>query len=478
MKRDGFAKRLAVLLALWTLSMLLLPGCQKEIAWLEKPKQNVQNVEDGMISGIRTGIIRQGISGQFKSFECTDKRVYFMTNIGGMPMLYSSTHDSTQLEPLCFLEGCEHEGPGCNAFFGVNGNVCYYNEFLYVDAGTRLYRMNADGSERMLLLDIAEAFEEEDYDGIAEPKLWNGVFTFYLTEYVREWSDTWERTVLEYVPYYYKLDGSMRQPEPMVQLEAGVKSLITQYNDGSQFIMRGPGQQEKADEYLLYTWNPETNEYAQFADVTMLFSEFYEPWLISSREPMGHPDHILRWYEAVGEGYWGTDCAYYLQREEEGMKITNNVLCRLDYFGGTSQPLLNTGLEGAYRLCCFPDCFVMIETVNNSWNIPATPRMYIYSWDMQLIGECTLEYELGIMPQDVICGETANRIYLAARFTGVPEYYIDKADFETGEIVVRELTYSNADLDAVYATSYDAWETYDAEEEARLEELFGGEDES
>ena len=66
---------------------------------------------------------------------------------------------------------------------------------------------------------------------------------------------------------------------------------------------------------------------------------------------------------------------------------------------------------------------------------------------MESMGVCTIGYEMNIMPQDLICGETKDRIYLASQFVGVPEYYIDKAELG-GEIIrYHELNYSTNCLD-------------------------------
>ena len=88
MKHRMKIKQFSLLLVTVLLVTLALPGCGIDnLDLLAEPQQNVQNVEDGMIPGRRTGIIRQGISGQFKSYECTDNMAYFMVNANGMGLL-------------------------------------------------------------------------------------------------------------------------------------------------------------------------------------------------------------------------------------------------------------------------------------------------------------------------------------------------------------------------------------------------------
>ena len=74
MKRKNLIRILSLLLAL----LMLLSGCDlyqggETGDYLE----DSQNVSDGAISGRRTGILRQGIPGQSKTFEVTEDWVYF-----------------------------------------------------------------------------------------------------------------------------------------------------------------------------------------------------------------------------------------------------------------------------------------------------------------------------------------------------------------------------------------------------------------
>ena len=424
----------------------LFSGCKKEEEdWI--PDDNSQNVADGKISGIRTGILRQGISGQNKSFECTSDRVYFMVNVGRLPLLYSMTHDGDTLEPLCNLDGCEHDNTNCEASFGMNGSVCYFEGFLFVNAGTKLYRLHPDGGERELILDVKETVDGE-YDGIAEAKLWNGVFSFYLTktETVEvEFSTGKEEKLVHslYDPYYFLLDNSMLEPEPMTDL-------VAQYNDGEKFIMRSLVEDEVAEDPALHTWDPEANSSEQVYGLDGYINRFYWPQ-ISGLDLSEFEYPSMRNYEAFGEGYWGTDSALFLKREERDQYVMNNILCEMDYSTGKVEQLLDTNLGGTYKLCCFPDCFILVETNSNSSLIPLIPKLHVYNWDMEKLGVCTIEYDMAIMPQDLICGETKDRIYLASQFVGVPEYYIDKAELGGDVIRYHELKYSTDSLAGEYA---------------------------
>lgn len=470
-----FKNRIRILSLL--LAVLLLCGCSiQESDWMFLQGQTGQNVDDGMISGTRAGIARQGISGQFKSFDCTDEMSYFLLSLPSGAMLYCLEHDEQTLKPLCPITGCSHVDSTCGAWFGSNGNVCVYDGLVYVNAGPRLYQMNPDGSDQTLILDLTQ-YAQEPYNGFAEPKLWNGVFTYYLTWYAQAWDEengeayTGQLGFSGYEPYYFRLDGTMDQPEKMARLETEGLSdlnLITQYNDGDQFIMRSSEGSKSGGFHQLYTWDPQENRIRWYADVSDVVGKQYKPFGLGGTSEYSGVLTTLREYEAFDQGYWGTECGFYLEREYGTYRIEDNLVCKWDYATGTGQPLLKTGLTGAYRLSCFPDCFVLIKTYEQQGQITDPPVLYLYDWNTDLLGVCYLDYEMGVLPQDVICGETGNRIYLAGHFTGIPEYYIDKQDLKGGEVIPKSLEYENLDPEALYSNTFGLIEAF-REEQATLQ---------
>ena len=455
-------KSLLLVLVLFNIGSIF-QGCSKNDV-------TIQNIEDKTISGIRTGILRQGLCGQGEFFECTDEQVFFMTHFEGQPMLYTGSHNDDLFKPVCSQDQCDHKTSSCDAWFESSGNVCYYGGHLFVNCGTSVYQINLDGSGREEILNLKDLYSDT-YNGVANARLWNGVYTFYLTKSVFENDEIngWHIEQAKYDPYYFLLDGSMPEPLPMV-------NLISQYNDGNSFIFRGPidTNHEKPliylDECQIYSWDPKSNSTELlFADSSIIQS-FYTPHRMVDKEdwersnPFGGVDMVYggRMYEAFSEGYWGTDSAYFLKREvtDKGF-VTNNLICKLTYSTASIEVLVDTGLEGSYKLCCFPDVIILCETDTNDLSVDKLflrrPKLYFYNWDFELLG--TLDFAsilgedgyLGVAPQNVICGETAQRIYIATRFNGVADFYIDKNEMITGPIILHPLEYDGVNLDAAYA---------------------------
>lgn len=348
-----------------------------------------QNWEDDRISGLRTGYDRPGLWEAGRNFEVTDFRVYFRMKYHDLPLLCYSTHNSDLVLPLCSKPHCRHDSEGCEAYLGNDSSVCVYQDALYVNVGSALYRVNPDGTERTLVVDVLENWEK-GIPEILEPRLWNGVFTFRVRDTASEAGTT---------QYYYTLDGRMSQPRQMEP----VKLL---HNDGKAFLAQGTG--ETGGEKLLYQWNPGRNELQLLLDTGKL--------------PEDSP--------AYGEtdftnGYWGRKAAYFLRE---------SILYRLDYQTGESEALFDTGLTGDSFLSCFQNCIVLSQTGE-------TCCLYLYDWAFHPLGSVELPEAGKLPPEAWICGESRDRIYLAAQEPGVPVSYLDQYYFGYREIEPVALVY-------------------------------------
>ena len=464
MKRNRFL--------LWVLVLLLIvgtvSGCSGyDLSDLFAGSDNKKS----MISDVRTGILRQGLSGPYKASDSNHTFVWFFADIRGLPMLFRMDSDGDTLEPLCPLSGCSHTDRSCGAYYPGSGSISLYNDVLYVAAGEKLYQVNPDTGDRILMLDVRDVYGS-DYTGIAEPKLLYGVYTFYLTtvDPIRE-----DQHELDYLynskltadgPFYFKLDGTMDKPERMDGTG------VPQYNDGYTAITRG--QQGASDSWILCSWDVKENHSRQIAHVREIMSPLYEPWVnVPNREieeygPEYANNSIL---DTTDVGYWGVNNAFYLEQERVSGKALDSYVCKYDYASGQVERMLSTGLEGTYRLSCFPDCFVLMEVVTQNWKRPIAPKMYIYNWEMELMGTCELDFLPALQAQYLLCGETEDRIYLAAHFNGAPEYYIDKSELKGERVAYHPLNYTTTDPAKAYDTLIEKINAVKAAQAADLQEF-------
>lgn len=377
--------------ALILAAALLLTAC----AAPEPPDQADGQIQydwmagESPVSPLRTGIKRQGIYSLENSFECTEHGVYFMYSLpsGGSCILYGD-HGSDTLIKLCGRPDCMHEDASCDAYFFGGVNICYDGGSLYVTTGAsfaaELIRMGPDGTERVRVMDTAAVNASGGYTGMMAPMVWNGVFTFSpykLDEAGNMVADT----------YYYKLDGSIEAPE-MADMNMGL------FNDGTHFLVEKLTGDNVSQVWL---WDPETNETTYLTD-------------------------------GVGMGYYGTEAVYYAR--------DGGVYCKT-YATGEEELLFDSGLDGDYRLICFPDCMVLASLEDSG---SADPNLYIYNWAYEPVATVELDYSFTYRPASLIVGETPERIILSDSQERLPRYYIEKAEFGAGNVNIHE--YSMPDM--------------------------------
>ena len=337
-----------------------------------------QDWPDREISGRREGMLRPGITGNGKVFECSDDRVYFLLEQNGGALLCYGTHDSDWILPLCELSFCTHTEEYCKARFDQFGSVCYYEDYVYVSSGSILYRLSPDGTEREEVIDVLT--DVGDYTAIENPRLWNGVFTFDCIPRIPT-QDT--------VSGYFTLDGRMEKAAVM-------PLMMPLYNDGDAFLVKTEGENSP----VLSRWYPRNGS-------------------LETRLELSATNNLQN-------GYWGEDCSYYLR---------GSTIYKLDYETGTEEVLFDTGLSGEYRLYCFPDCLLLCSCEDEK------AGMYIYDWSNQFQGYVELPGDISLSADQIICGESRDRIYLAFQKPGVPEAYVDKYDFGTDDLELHQLEY-------------------------------------
>ena len=389
-KHKTWMRYIAILLAL----VLLFCGCTGPGSPATVPGNTTPPEDTGPIPSVRTGIRSQGTFVTDNAFECTEDGIYVVYQSAYNAFLLYGDHGSDRLIKLCGRPDCDHTGEDCNAHFYSCQNICYYDGYLYAVevAGNRprLYHMNLDGSGRVSITSSDDIEETGGFSGVTSPLVCNGVFFFYLTN-VNEDGET------EVEPFYYLLDGSMERPEPM---NIGFPA----FSDGENLLSFEWAHDGIEGQQGVAKWDPETNTSTYLTDIPL----------------------------NIAGGYWGVEAGYYLQ---------DGIIYRLNYADGSSEALFDTGLEGFYQMTCFPDCIVISKARTEEERMAAKEIegqvLYLYDWDFQLQGQVEIDYPLGISAEYVLCGETSDRLLLAARWIGMPEYYIEKSDFGTGNIEIH-----------------------------------------
>lgn len=390
------------------LCLLLLAGCTYEITETTAPTEP-EYIGNSPVPNIRTGIFSQGGAGNI--FEVTQTGVYVLGNMGyGRSYLLYADHDSDTFVKLCSRPDCTHSDRFCNAYFENSSGLYYDGDYLYVGEQSssivKVYRLDLDGGNRTVVMDNAAV--RQGFRSSSSVTIRNGVCTFSLGKMVNG--------EIEETPFYYKLDGSMEQPE------LAPEGFYFSSDDGRNMLMVGPGKHTELFQSGRYLWEPDTNT-AQ--------------WIVDQPE---------RFY-----GYVSVNGIYYI---DEG--ILYHRLAGTE----TKEALFDTGLDGEYELAAFPDFFVILDTVlwwkegREDASLDGQTLRF-YNWDYEFLGECEIDYEVqgSYIYDAIIAGESKDRIYLAAYNIGLPHYYIDKSDFG-GEIKIHPLELPE-DIEEFYREQYE-----------------------
>ena len=135
--------------------------------------------------------------------------------------------------------------------------------------------------------------------------------------------------------------------------------------------------------------------------------------------------------------------------------MQKGVVYQQDYADGSSQAVFDTGLKGECRLSCTPDYIIVSEHIPTESELAEqpdleftskVPTLYIYSWDFELLEKVEMPHPVKIRTDDLLCGETEDRLILAAQLFGVPEYYIEKSDIGTGNVEIHPYQLPDLDL--------------------------------
>ena len=390
------------------LCVLLLAGCASGVPETTAPTEP-EYIGNSPVPNIRTGIYSQ--TGAGNDIEVTDSGIYVLCNSGfGRSYLLYADHGSDTFVKLCARPDCEHSNRQCNAYFESSSGLYFDGSHLYVGEQSasvvKVYQLDPDGGNRTVVMDNADV--RNGYRYSSSVTIRNGVCTFSLGK-LENGNET-------ETAFYYKLDGSMEQPE---QAPAGYSF---SYDDGRNILMVGPGKHTEQFQSGRYLWEPDTNT-AQ--------------WIVDQPE---------RYY-----GYVSVNGIYYMDGGQ---------LCFKPAGTEEKEVLFDTGLDGEYELEAYPDFLIVRDTVlwwkegREEASLDGQTLRF-YTWDFEYLGACEIDYPVdgSRIYEKIITGETKDRLYLAAYERGVPQYYIDKSDFG-GEIKIHPLELPE-DIEEFYREQYE-----------------------
>lgn len=338
----------------------------------------------------------------------------------GFYVLYCDLHSDTFVK-LCGRPDCPHNNSDCDANLGFDFTppLGYYQEALYYIrpqtmiaddlAPPALMRMDKDGRNKRELTYCCPK-EETDLNGL-------GGFQFAQGYVEGNFSKVNERGEVE-IHYRYT---SLESPDVFREnaLISGLPGDQPVYrniyaSDGEGIICQEDPFHLKHEEPMqkIYSWDPVSDSLREIGEIP------------------------------AAPGVFNRHTGYYFE---------NGYAMQWDYEKKTGIPLFDTGIKENALLVPFPDCIAVYDYHGFLSEKPSdgvTVSFRFFDWNYAFLGECQLKIaEPQTFYGNHIFGETEDRILIIKNpITALPDYYINKSDFGSGEIVLNEYHYPEMDL--------------------------------
>ena len=408
-----FRACLAILLMLTT----LLAGCQRENGEPEvttRPADVEPTATYDWMAGDSPVSVRRIGADRFEHIgrpcAVSPTGVYYLYNMAYQlgrtppsPVIVYVDHGSDTVIRLCGRADCTHDTTDCNSYVEGGIDISYYRGYLYAVSfyqgnlsdpySRKVYRMEPDGSNRVVAFDMQKFVEENGFSGVQYETIVDGYLLFNAYEWAK--NDAGELVSGEQVGYMYKLDGSMGEPKRMAD-SAGILCCCGDVNLTLEVEDGAPR--------AYHHWDPETDTLQYLTD---------------------YPD--------TPGGWFGREEAYYFK---------DGAVIRRTYATGAEEAVIDTGLEGRYRIFCFPDCIML---VSSSLAKDQDRNLYFYNWAFEPVDTVLFDVDGFSVMWSAVLTETADRIILAADGDGYPVlgYYIEKSELGTGDAKLHEYDLSD-----------------------------------
>lgn len=397
--------RKRVLLIAVIIFSMLISGCQNNSGDpdLTRPEDIEPTASydwmagDSPVPNRRIGLARAGV---ISYHAVSPAGVYFMQEAQDPKgsYIWYTDHGSDQMIKLCGRPDCDHNNEDCNAYIYDGSLISYYGGYLYAvwgsmsDDDCKLIRMEPDGSNHVTVLDLVEFAKENGGDIAQCYEITEGYLLFHTLAWKTQTNGSSQTTSAEPVKsYLYKLDGSKGAPKEK-------RTRGTVYNCGDVVLSFDHDPESKTGISL---WNTDLD-----TDTSTFLTH--------------HPGV---------PGYYS---------EEQGYYFRDGAICRLTYSTQEEEIMVDTGLEGDYILCAFPDCMVLAYRGLEGGD----QNLYIYNWAFELVDTVATGLGGNYGLHFLLISETAERFILTTANLGMPKYYINKSELGTGNVKLHEFIYT------------------------------------
>ena len=378
-----------VLIAGCIASCLMLASCNKSSP-LESNPSNTKN-ESSSIGNLNTDSLKpesyytsfkQGIT--IGKYLETPYGAYYCSLLG---YLYYSEKGNTEYITLCNKPDCTHSSKDCNAYIGT-APIGYYDGKIYYEVWNNINCMDMDGSNHKTVKTLYEGYDNNF--GFFH----NGYYYYVITKGgclggIGNDDNNF---------YRVKVDDDSK-PEIVLTNDAILKiSLFTIDEDNIYIIAHIP---ENSKFVSLYSYSTISKSWSELSDA------------------------------------FGGPSAYYINDDTGYCYINNKGFYEIDIDTKQMKQMktLEFENEGICSALYYPDYIYLIHYTNEPFNF-LNQILYIYDWDYNLIDSVEFDKVYGT---GGFVGDVDGYIIFTSNFDVKPEYYIDKSEIGTGNLMFHKI---------------------------------------
>jgi len=303
--------------------------------------------------------------------------------------LYYSEKGNTKYIRLCNKPDCNHNSMDCNAYISRSAiGIGYYDNKIYYAVWNNIYCMDMDGSNHKRVKTLYEVYDSNF--GFFH----NGYFYYVITKGGCLGAIGNDDNNL----YRAKVDDDSK-PEIVLTNDAILKISLFMIDDDNIYIIANIPDNSKF--VSLYSYSTISKSWSELSDA------------------------------------FGGPSAYYIIDDTGYCYINNKGFYEIDIDTKEMKQMkaLEFENEGICSALYYLDYIYLIHYTNEPFNF-LNQILYIYDWDYNLIDSVEFDKVYGT---GGFVGDVDGYIIFTSNFDVKPEYYIDKSEIGTGNLMFHKI---------------------------------------
>ncbi|MFA5522718.1 MAG: hypothetical protein WDA24_00015 [Tissierellales bacterium] len=302
--------------------------------------------------------------------------------------LYYSEKGSTKYINLCNKPDCTHSSKDCNSYIGNSPVIGYYDGKIYYKVWNNIYCMDMDGSNHKAVKTLYEGYDSNF--GLFH----NGYYYYVITKSGGLGAIGNDDNNL----YRVKVDDNSK-PEIVLTNDAILHLSFFTIAEDNIYIIKNILNNSLF--WTLYSYSTVSKSWSKLTDA------------------------------------WGGTGASYINDDAGYCYISNKGFYEFDIDTKQMKHIKSIEFEneGICSAFYYPDYIYLIHYTNEPFDF-LNQILYIYDWDYNLIDSVEFDkvYRTG-----GFVGDVEGYIIFASSFNEKPDYYIDKSEIGTGNLMFHKI---------------------------------------